>query len=661
MKLLSTLPLISLLPGVLYADVRLPGVLTSHMVVQADTDVKIWGWADPGERVSVTPTWLPKGAAATANDQGKWEVSIKTPKAGQGADGKAIDPFTPHTITIKGKNTIVLDDVLIGEVWLCSGQSNMEWNVRGAKNWEAEAKGATVGGIRLFDVENAISERPQDDCRSRPLGGQKGWTEATPTTVPDFSAVGYFFGRELRAMLNVPIGLVASDWGGTPAQSWTSEAGLKDLPAYRDGVQWMHLKREGRIGDTLGAWWKSVDDADRRAAGATHWASPTLDDASWGMARVPGSFSGDLESFDGIVWMRRTIDVPAAWAGKALTLAFGPIDDMDATYFDGREVGATFGSGKWFHPRSYSIPGELVTPGTHTLAVRVLDVSGPGGMTGKPEDAWVRPADGSGTSLPLEGYWKVKAGAKLADVPPLTGGTGDVEAGMPTALSNGMIEPITTLAIRGAIWYQGESNRDRPVEYSQLMHAMITDWRSRWGRGDFPFYLVQIAPFTYGGDKGETAELRESQRRVLTTTPNTGMVVTMDIGDPKDIHPTNKQDVGHRLALWALAKTYAQTGFEYSGPLAKGVTPRADALVVSFDHAGGLSTQGGAVTNLEVAGADGTFVPAVGIIEGSALVVRADAVKSPVSVRYGWCDACAPNLMNGVGLPASPFVLSVQR
>jgi alpha-L-fucosidase len=447
--------------SVAVGDVRLPAIIGSGMVLQRETEVSLWGWAEVGERVRVKAEWSPEEAAATAGEDGTWRVRVRTPAAGG-----------PFKITVAGRNTLTLDNVLIGEVWICSGQSNMQWSVGpvfgpGVDNHAEVLKAADYPNIRLFNVKNTVAATPAADC----VGA---WNACTPETASSFSAVGYFFGRDLHDELKVPIGLINSSWGGTPAEAWTSARTLRAVPALA--------------------------------------------------AKVP--------------------------------------------------------------------PESAPALGPHT----------------------------------------------------------------PAALYNGMIAPLVPFGMRGVIWYQGEANRLEAKLYRTLFPAMIADWRQSWGQGDFPFYYVQIAPFDYGDDKGQTAELREAQLQTLST-PNTGMVVTMDIGNPRDIHPQHKDEVGRRLVLWALAKTYGRPEVAFSGPLYKAMTIEGDRIRVRFDYVeGGLvSRGGGALTHFVVAGEDRAFRPADAAIDGETVVVSSAAVPHPVAVRYAWGTADEPNLANAAGLPASSF------
>ncbi|MBZ0173133.1 MAG: beta galactosidase jelly roll domain-containing protein, partial [Phycisphaerales bacterium] len=354
-----------------------------------------------------------------------------------------------------------------------------------------------------FLVENAVAPAPQEDCKG-------GWVVCTPESVAGFSAVGYYFGRSLHNELGVPVGLIAADWGGTPAQAWTSAEGLASFPQYADGLELMRLLREdpqaieAEHQRALAAWSARYENAEQLT-----WATPGFDDSGWSTSELPSSWEGpELGGFDGTVWYRREIEIPGGWSGRELVLELGPIDDEDVTYFNGKEIGSHRGSGHWSTPRRYAVPPQLSRGGRAVVAVSVLDTGGIGGINGEPDEHLLGLA-GHADRVSLAGPWKHKKGASAADVPARPQKR-SMNAHTPTSLFNGMIAPVHPFEIRGAIWYQGESNRARAFEYRSLFPAMITDWRRQWG-SDFPFYFVQIAPYTYGGDRGETAELREAQ------------------------------------------------------------------------------------------------------------------------------------------------------
>jgi sialate O-acetylesterase len=637
------LALLSLLAGAPEAqELRVGSIFGDHMVLQRETQAPLWGRARPGKQVKVVPSFGGGVYTTLADENGRWEVILRTPEAGG-----------PHTLTIlSGGEELVLADVLLGEVWLASGQSNMEWPVSASSEADIEIPIADHPRIRLFEVAHATAPEPRTSCDGV-------WRRCTPESVEGFSAVGYAFGLELLLELDVPIGIVASHWGGTLAEAWTSARTLRfsfpEFDAALDEVE--AFAREPAKLETLterqAAWWEHLEATDPGARGG--WAEASVDVADWGTASLPGSWRElQLGEFDGCLWYRREVDVPAAWAGRDLELELGPIDDMDTTWFGGERVGQTHSSGAWNQPRSYVVPGALVRGGPTTIVVRAVDTAGEGRMGKEPEGMRLRPAGaGEDEALPLAGTWSFRAGAPIGDLGAFPSKR-LFDQDSPSALFNGMIAPLVPYAIRGAIWYQGESNRPRAAQYRRLFPALIRDWRAEWRRGDFPFYFVQIAPFDYGGDVGEAAELREAQLMTLSL-PNTGMVVTLDIGDPRDIHPRNKREVGRRLALWALARDYGREDLVCSGPLYRSMTREGDAVRLAFDHAAGLTSGPVTPSHFTIAGEDRVFHAAEAVVDGETVLVRSDAVPAPVAVRFAWGTADEPNLRNGADLPASSF------
>ncbi len=616
-----------------HADIRLPAIIGEHMVLQQEARVPLWGWAEPGEPITVIPGWSDDTWTATADDSGRWRVAILTPTAGG-----------PHKLRFVGQNTITLRDVLIGEVWLCSGQSNMEWSFQsGVNNAEAEVAAANYPQIRLFDVERTIGERPQDDCNDQ-------WQACAPETVASFSAVGYFHGRELHRALNVPIGLIDSTWGGTVAEAWTSERTVRRFEPFAAELD--RLGNLDRENDAVSAWWRKLAEADA-AAGRDRWHAPDFDDTTWKTIAVPAHWTApNLADFDGLVWLRTTVDVPADWENRDLVLELGPIDDMDTVWFNGVPVGGTEEMGHWNQPRRYELPGSAVRTGTNVLTVRVLDTQHGGGIHGDP--AGLRLCSGEeDAGIPLAGAWRYQRGPALSELPPFPR-TQSWYRNSPTALFNGMISPIAPFGIRGVVWYQGESNRRRPTQYAKLFPAMITDWRAYWGKADLPFYFVQIAPYAYRDTEDFAPALREAQRLTLNL-PNTAMVVTLDVGDVNDIHPRDKLTVGRRLAACALANTYGRDDVPFSGPLYRTIERENGRLRVQFDHCDGGLIARGPLSGFEIAGPDGKFVPANAKIEGESVIVWNDGVADARAVRYAWHETASATLFNGAGLPASSF------
>ncbi|MBN2447579.1 MAG: hypothetical protein JXO22_12675 [Phycisphaerae bacterium] len=627
------------------ADVRLPAIFSDKMVLQQEADIVLWGWAAPREFIRIKVGWADLKLMAVAGPDGRWSLPVRTPKAGG-----------PYDITYLAKNKVTISDVMIGEVWLCSGQSNMEWSfASGVDNGDQELAQANNPKIRLFQLKNTFNVAPQPDCEGT-------WLECTPDSVRSFSAIGYLFGNELHRELNVPIGLIDATWGGTVAESWTSTEGLRGLGDFNDTLD--QLAQERKQPGTLDAdynravadWWTNLDSADP-GSGADGWMKAELDDAAWTEVTVPGAWETQgLDGFDGTVWFRRSVTLPEDWAGIELVVELGSIDDMDTTWFNGVKIGGTEQPGYWNMPRKYNVPPAAVHGGANVIAIRVLDTLGAGGLTGAAPDLRLYPAGiGPEVAISLAGNWRYHVGAPLDKLPAWPQGS-KLHVNLPTVLFNGMINPLVPYGIRGVIWYQGESNRPRAAQYRKLFPAMIQDWRSKWPptMEKFAFYYVQIAPFAYGDDTGQAGELRDAQRMAMST-PLTGMAVTLDIGNPRDIHPRNKQDVGHRLALWALAKTYGRENLICSGPLYKELKIEDGNVRVLFDHAGGGLVATGKLEHFEIAGADGKFVPAEARIDGETLVLSSADVKEPTDVRYAWGATDESCLANKAGLPASSF------
>ncbi len=620
------------------AEVQLPRVFSDHMVLQQETEAAIWGWASPGEQVRVQGSWMNEARTGKANELGRWLVRLPTPQAGG-----------PFTVTVSGDNTITLKDVLIGEVWVASGQSNMAWPIRRLKPDDARRTidEADDDQLRFFQVARAVSLTPRADCEAG------AWQSATGSSVRGFGAVAYFFAKELREKLGVPVGVIESDWGGTRIEAWMSPQALAPFDEYAGQLEMIHTvtsdpgSRAEMIKARDDQWWNNLD-----AEAPKGWKSLGFDASDWHDMTLPATISGNgLDTFDGVLYFRRTVDLPAGWGGKPITLGLGPIDDYDDVWVNGVLVGSTHEPNQWNVARKYQVPGEAVRGGSNVIAIRMLDTAGPGGINGSDGLMYIQKED---MLVPISGPWKYARGPAVSELPPRPTGI-NVNQNTPTALYHGMITPILPFTIRGTIWYQGESNVARAARYADLFPAMIRDWRKAFQSGPFSFYFVQIAPFQYGNDQGQAARLRDSQRTTLTL-ENTGMAVTMDIGNPTDIHPRNKRDVGDRLARWALAKDYGQTDITYSGPLYKSADVSDASMTIHFDHTdGGLIARGGPLTHFTIAGKDRKFVPANAQIVGDTIVVSSPEVAEPVAVRFGWGAADEPNLFNAGGLPASSF------
>ena len=643
MKKLSILLLLVLIAAVAAhgESLQLPKILGDHMVLQQKSFAKIWGWAEPEQVVKVTTSWNDKTYRVVTDRQGNWQVSVSTGKAGG-----------PYTVTIQADVTRVLEDILLGEVWICSGQSNMEWPLSRAETAAEEIPVSDYPDIRLFTVEKHLGMHPETD-----LNGS--WELCSPETAGSFSAVGYFFGKNLHQELGVPVGLVNTSWGGTPSESWTSRETLSTFGDFNEQLEALYgtsdaemeeaRKEQVRIEAMVK---KQLDFENQENIGfKEEWMNVEFDDSEWKNMTCPAEWSSveEIGMLDGVVWMRTGIKIPDKWIGSALSLELGPIDEMDITYINGVEVGTSRIINNWNVPRYYQVPASLVTSGELQLAIRIVNTNAEGGIFGHPEQLKIYPVENKEeTPVLLGGSWKYKIAYRFPEVPAM------INSHTPSVLYNGMLHPLRNMAIKGAIWYQGESNQTRAMQYRTIFPGMIEDWRATWNQGDFPFYFVQIAPYNYG--QGETSvELREAQFLTLSKVKHTGMAVTMDIGNPDDIHPTNKRDVGQRLALWALAKDYGKD-VVYSGPLYREQTIEGNKIRIHFNYIGtGLEAKGGPLTHFEIAGEDQVYHPANAVIDGETVVVSAAEVALPVAVRYGWSNTAEPNLCNAEGLPASSF------
>lgn len=641
---------------------KLPAIFSDHMVLQQRSAVKFWGQAAPSEKIRIQASWGKTGQTL-ADLAGNWNMTIKTPVAGG-----------PYTITIAATSEKrTLQNVLIGEVWLCSGQSNMEMPLMGwppndlIVNSEAEIQNANFPEIRLFTVSRAVSHVPLNDCNGK-------WQVCNPESVQSFSATAYFFGKALYKSLRIPIGLVHTSWGGTTAQAWTSAHYLSELPEFAPIIQkirnsedqfikyqqWLDNHPQISVADkNPDLRWLGLDFQDAICS------QKDYDDGAWPVLTLPIVWEQtEIGPFDGVIWFRREIDVPAEWQGQPLMLELGPIDDMDITYVNGQRVGSCEQPGFWQTERKYPVPADLVKPGKNTIAVRVLDTQGGGGIFGKPEQMKLYPQLHPEQALALAAAWRYLPVAQYKNGvfyvfnvqgnayfsrPPVEV---QLSSDTPSFLYNAMIAPLIPFTLKGVIWYQGESNAGNPKQYQTLFPLLIKNWRADWQR-NFPFYFVQIAPYDYG-ESTRSQELREAQMLSLAV-PHTGMAVTLDIGNNRNIHPANKQDVGKRLALWALAQDYNQK-LVYSGPIYKKMKVEGNKIRLFFDHVGtGLMAKDGKLNEFEIAGPDQNFRPATAEIAATQVLVFHPEIANPVAVRYAWSNTAGASLFNKQGLPASSF------
>ncbi|WP_347841302.1 sialate O-acetylesterase [uncultured Draconibacterium sp.] len=639
------------------AEVKLPKIFSSNMVLQQGMEVPVWGWATAGETVTIQLTTSASSDNENSGEAVKQTILIAHNNAIADSNGKWTTKLPaqayggPYTLSIKGENTINFTNVMIGEVWVCSGQSNMEWPLAQAKNAEKEIAAAKNSNIRLFSVPKRVAQFPEEDLEA----GE--WMECTPQTAHNFSAVGYFFGRSLADQLNVPIGLIHTSWGGTVAETWTSAKTIANDPDFKApltelqqlNVEEYKKNKEAEIRKILGGEIPLEDEG--MVNGQPIYSAPELNDETWSSIKSPGLWEEQgYVNIDGIGWYRKELNLNQEQTQVNLNLHLGKIDDSDITFLNGIEVGKT--ENQYNKDRVYTIDKKYLKPGKNMIVVRVNDTGGGGGMWGAPEDQYV--AIGK-EKIDLSGNWKFKISKAVMqgfDLGPNA---------YPTLLFNGMIHPIIPYGIKGAIWYQGESNASRALQYRRVFPNLINDWRTQWNQGQFPFLFVQLANYmkaTQQPEESEWAELREAQSLTLEL-PNTGMASAIDIGEADDIHPRNKQDVGNRLALNALKTAYNKE-LVHTGPTYQSVEFKDGKAYISFKVTGdGLAVKDkyGYVKAFTIAGDDRKFYWAKAeIINKNTVVVYSYAVKNPVAVRFGWANNPDDiNLYNLNELPANPF------
>ncbi|MDR3738500.1 MAG: sialate O-acetylesterase [Terracidiphilus sp.] len=602
-----------------------------NMVLQRGKPNTIWGWAEPGETVRVDVNG--KTATAVAGADRKWQAKIDPPAAGG-----------PYTVKITGRTTMELKNVLVGDVWLCGGQSNMQLPLKFAQSGDEEAKAANLPEIRFFSVAAHSAYHARETVEGE-------WKVVTPETAPWMSAVAYYFARKVQAEEHVPIGLVIDALGGTPAEAWTSADALRPLKDFDVPLtELARLKAEGapEYGNYVMHWYDRYDTGVKE-----HWEAPTLDDSGWKTVKVPGGFAElGVPETPAVVWFRREIVLPDPLPKEKALLFLGSVERMDTAYVNGTEVGAS----AWVeNPRVYLIGDGVLKPGKNMIAIRVLKTKADGGFMAKPEE--LKLALGEKNSVPLAGEWKAKLSVDARPPHEMPIGYENWPV-MPTVLYEGMLKPVAPLAITGAIWYQGEQNSERGYQYRKILPAMIADWRQLFGQGDFPFYVVSLPAFKQRSATpvdDAWAETRESQAIAAASVPHSCLAVTIDTGDANNIHPREKQPVGERLAACALALHYGEK-VVYAGPTLAQVERLPGEIRLHFTHAdGGLMMKGTKLEEFSIAGEDRKWHWAEARIEGDTVVVSAADVPNPKEARYAWQSNPAATLYNGAGLPAVPF------
>jgi sialate O-acetylesterase len=618
----------------LKAEIRLPGFFTHYMVLQRDAPVRIWGWADKSENVEIA--FSGQKIKTRADKTGRWEIFLKEMTAGG-----------PFTLIVKGKdNQIEVNDILIGDVWYCGGQSNMEMKLKECYNQEEEIHRADYPLIRSLRVPKVMNTSPQDDFRSN-------WEVCSSTTAGDFSAVGYFFARDLFLELNVPIGILNVSWGGTGIEAWTGKKALLDLPEeifsqYSPALDDSFEENYNMLDDSRNAYREAVkfDPGIKE-----RWFEHHTDCSNWNEIDVPAQWSRtEIGEIIGNVWYKNQIVIAKKDVNKPAILSLGIIDDNDETWVNGIKIGSTIRTSR----RLYQIPQGVLKEGINSITVLLHNISRDGGMLSDGYKYYLQ-VEGKDTKIPLSGKWKYKKSVSNRDYNYVESYPNPA----PTLLYNSMTHPLTKFRMKGVIWYQGEHNVENAYEYRTLFPNLINSWRKEWGY-DFPFYWVQLAnlmELDKTPKESNWAELREAQSMTLSV-PKTGQAVIYDIGDAEDVHPKNKKDVGKRLSLIALHKDYGKNDIVFSGPTFHAIEVKGNKIIISFDNIGtGLqsSDKYGYVKGFAIAGKDRMFKWAKAYIENGQVIVYNENIAQPVAVRYAWGNNTDAGLFNKEGLPAIPF------
>ena len=636
-----------------HGNVKLPVLVSDGMVLQRDTKLIIWGWASPGEKVLVK--FNKKTISTVADPEGNWKVGLPPIKAGG-----------PYTMEVKGNNTIMINDILVGDVWFCSGQSNMVLNMERVKEkYPDDIATANFPEIRNFFIPTASDVTSIH--KDLPPGN---WVSASPENVLGFGAVTFFFARSIFLEHKVPIGIINSSVGGTPIEAWTSEEGLKEFPhliaridKLKDTAYLNPLLRSGRKRpETSQRPPVNSRSMDKGMSGPKPWYDITYAPEGWHKYWLPGYWDDQgVKGLDGVVWFRKEITLPVTMTNKPAKLFLGRILDADNVYVNGVLSGSITYQ---YPPRRYNLPSGLLKPGKNIIVIRVTNNAGKGGFV-PDKPYWLVVGN---DSIDLRGEWLYKVGQvfRPAAYEPGTGSQPISMQNEPTGLYNTMVAPLINYRIKGIIWYQGETNANRPQEYQKLLPALINDWRIKWQEGIIPFIFVQLPNFMevqYLPSESQWAELRFGQLKSLSVL-NTALVVTIDVGEWNDIHPLEKKVVGERLALAARKLAYGNDKIVCSGPVYKSSVKEADSIKIEFDHIGsGLTIKGGGDLNyFAVAGADRKFVWAETRIYNNHVIVWSDEIIDPIYVRYAWADNPeGANLYNIEGLPASPFEATILK
>jgi sialate O-acetylesterase len=641
------------------------------MVLQQNSQAVIWGKGQPNSEITIAADWGNK-ATAIVNPDSSWQTTLPTIEAGG-----------PYTLTISGSDSVItISNVLLGEVWLASGQSNMEmplagWMPNNPVEHSADIiAGASNPNIRVFTVARNVASAPADDVTG-------SWAVSSPETAGAFSATALFFARKLQTELNIPVGIIHSSWGGTPMEAWINPEMLSIDKDFKNLTE--KLKQIAPQEAAYNKWLSGMKSINLETTEENpqpyqgidifndYFTNTQTDITSWKTMQLPSAIeASEIGEFDGAVWFTKEFVIPQEWAGKELTLTLGAIDDIDVTYLNGKKIGAHEEEGFWQANRVYTVPSTEVTTGKSRLTVKVIDLQGGGGFMGNKKSMRLFRTDDPSVAISLAGEWKYKVGAQLiAHRLYLFDPKEDIfskrpkvdlviSSQTPGVLYNAMISPLTPFTLKGTIWYQGEANVGRANQYMRLTSMLITNWRNSFKNEAMPFYYVQLAPWNYGDPNGiSSAGLRDAQRRMLDI-PNTGMAVNLDIGNVNDIHPAKKQEVGERLALWALANDYG-IDTPFSGPMLTGNEVMGNKVRLTFKYVyEGLVIKSEIPNQFEIAGKDGVFYPATVKIVNETLEISSPKVKEPVNVRYAYTNGAEASLFNSTGLPAASFSTEVE-
>ncbi|MBK8945970.1 MAG: sialate O-acetylesterase [Ignavibacteriae bacterium] len=624
--------------NLIFPQVKLPKLISDGMILQRDVEVKVWGWASANENIEIN--FLDKNFKTVADENGNWEIVIPKQQAGG-----------PYELKISAKNSILVKDILFGDVWVCSGQSNMEFPMKRVSwNYPGEIENSENNFIREFAVPQKYNFKVAEKDFSH-----GSWKSANLENIPNFSAVAYFFAKKIYEKYKIPVGIINASLGGSRIESWMSEDALQKFPHHlNEALMFRDDNLIKKIEDSdiarSNAWYNLLRQKDEGYKDQKNiWYKTNLEISDWKKMNVPGYWADtEIGKVNGVVWFKKNVNIPLELVGKYAKLILGRIVDADSVFVNGKYVGSV---GYQYPPRRYEIPKDILNAGENEITIRVISNAGMGGFV-LDKDYEI---EFDNTSISLEGEWNYKLGAIMPEL-----GSQTFIRWKPMGLYNSMISPLHNYKIKGFAWYQGESNTWNPSEYSNLLSTMISDWRTKWSNNNLPFIVIQLPNFME--EKNEPSEsswaaFREVQLDALKI-PNTGLVVTIDLGEWNDIHPLNKKDVGERLFQSAEKIAYKNNSVINSGPIYKSMKIEGNKIILTFDNIGDrlISKNHEELKEFAICGNDKKFIWAHAKIENDKVIVWNDNIKNPVAVRYAWADnPSKANLYNSAGLPASPF------